>query len=69
MQIDFNSIIDGQNKLKELGDMLKKSIDEIQMKYENNMVEIIKVMDDNQKRHATAIGEVHRTIESIINRK
>jgi len=68
-EVNFNVIIETQTKLKEITDMLKKSIDEIQARYDNNMLEIVKVMDDNQKRHASAMNEVNKTIESILNRK
>jgi len=68
MQIDFNTIIDDQKKLKDLGAALKKSIDDVQARFDGNMVEIIKVMDQNQKKHASAMSDIYKTIESILSR-
>lgn len=68
MQIDFNTIIEDQKKLKDLGEALKKAIDDVQKRFDNNMLEIAKVMDQNQKKHATAMSEIYKTIESILNK-
>jgi hypothetical protein len=68
MKIDFNTIVEDHKKLSQVNEALKESIDAIQKKFDTNMIEIIKVLDDNQKRHATAISEIAKVVESIINR-
>lgn len=68
MQIDFNTIIEDHKKLTQVSETLKSAIDDIQKKFDANMIEIVKVLDQNQKRHATAISEIAKVVEGIMSR-
>lgn len=69
MQINLDTIIKAQDQLKAITEALKANLDGIQKQYEANMVEIVKVLDQNQKNHATSLNEINKVIDSILNRK
>lgn len=65
MQLDLATFLEGQKKIREVTDVLKNSIDEINEKYELQAKEIFNFLDNSQKKHASEITEIAKIIDSI----